>query len=168
MQRPSLGTTTSSSPTLNSSATLEKLWYSFRLNDDTATQMNCESELSTRCYVFLVLRKFNGSNLKNPTIWYAKNTNIKSNTSVKTAKWKNVFCGYIVWRFCEKAVVLPKIRVLFFVWFLLTEVIFLENTEKGNFVIKETCAFILLPKKRVLGRSQQKINTQGDLKFKFL
>ena len=68
MQRPSLGTTTSSSPTLNSSATLEKLWYSFRLNDDTATQMNCESELSTRCYVFLVLRKFNGSNPKNPTI----------------------------------------------------------------------------------------------------
>ena len=57
MQRPSLRTTAFSSATSNSRTTLAKLWYSLQLNDDTATQMDYKSELSTRCGVFLVSRK---------------------------------------------------------------------------------------------------------------
>ena len=60
MQRPSLQTTEFSSSTLNSHTTLTKPWYSLQLSDNTATQMDYKSDLSTRCDMFLVSR-FHGS-----------------------------------------------------------------------------------------------------------
>ena len=130
MERPSSWTTAFSSPSSNSHRTLAKLWYSPQLNDDSATQMDYKSELSTRCDVFLVSRRFHGSlmsrmpkqslvgasnawkellvtehtrsgekrwtinrssNAQNPTILFARSTNIKSNTFAKTVKSEKCF-----------------------------------------------------------------------------
>lgn len=76
MQRPSLGTASSSSTILSSHTTLAKPWYSLWLKNNTAIQMDCKSEISTRYDMFLVLQRFHGIlNIKMPeqSLFWASN-----------------------------------------------------------------------------------------------